>query len=151
MKSRSKKCSEEQGISDRVTGKQIPKTGKLFVLLNRFLVKREDRLELLYGVSHLQPISQSVDKRPHPDRRVRAGRENGPYPNFQRFDVSEDDTFQFSALVGQHRRRGPRSLHHCAKIERAANVSGAMSVPTLNARPSPRRITTETEESASAF
>jgi hypothetical protein len=27
------KCSEEQGISDRITGKQILKTGKLFVLL----------------------------------------------------------------------------------------------------------------------
>jgi hypothetical protein len=34
----------------------------------------------------------------HPGRHVRAGRANGPYANFQRFDVSEDSTLQFSAL-----------------------------------------------------
>jgi hypothetical protein len=37
------------------------------------------------------PISQSVDKCPHPGRHVPAGRENGPYPNCQLFDVSEHD------------------------------------------------------------
>ena len=43
-------------------------------------------------------MSQSVDKCPHPGRHERAGWENGPYPNLQRFDVSEDDPRQFSAL-----------------------------------------------------
>lgn len=43
------------------------------------------------GRSRQASISQRIDKGPHPGRHLGTGRENGPYPNFQRFDVGEDD------------------------------------------------------------